>query len=772
MAGPEVAFIDFRESPSRPGSAEDFVVYATEVDNRFRAAVSTANGIIKPWNWLIVDTPTGILNHLQEYVNLAVSNFQFNVLFIVDASKEFLNQDQRTLDLPQQLVDLHERVKFIFLSDHRGVMWASGTPLPSGVVYWEMDPDGSLTVELLADVLREQSVFTETFQSMRQNGPSVWGLGTKQIWMGKLSGELTQDAFVEVGKDILGTGQLSHREFKDWDRPALLIGQASVPEVIVPNGAIDSLFTDLKSEITSFRAAVGDTTRKQLLSRVANFPKRQQGIFKKIEDNYKVLDSRLRTFVASIDATNGFDREEFLQLKREGFDLRTVNQQDAGSQNLLNGFLQSILVQTRLAVEEGHSLEQISYSLRETSDLVEPRDNISIENEINEALNNSQSSQEHASAIDQSPPLGFVVRLGRKVARLLQNAIFRYTAFFLYLWTISAGVYEIVGSPDSHGFIPWPSAIREVFHLTAILICVILLVLLALLGLCLSLADSKIRRWGKNHKTDELQQKLDDARTCIAKIAVNDWACYETRSRVHAQLVALGHVFDNIAIEVENGFIGPFKDIDPGELDVDIPNPEVRQDLNARAQGRAFKFMSDIKAILRLDLADMIAESLEHTYALRTAAGLVRVPGKVKQELSQSIGRYVRDGKHFGLLFEHLSSSSNAKTQRRELAQKIWEEPGLVDDALRTVVLMPSPAELVTFMSANHLGLLTSNQDDSIEIRFLPSHANNRLNAVSNQVGFSPSVVTTDSLSAAGIIRVTPLRSDIVQLISVRQDGN
>lgn len=772
MAGPEVAFIDFRESPSRPGSAEDFVVYATEVDNRFRAAVSTANGIIKPWNWLIVDTPTGILNHLQEYLNLAVSNFQFNVLFVVDASTEFLNQDQRTLDLPQQLVDLHERVKFIFLSDHRGVMWASGTPLPSGVVYWEMDPEGSLTVELLADVLREQSVFTETFQSLRQSGPSVWGLGTKQIWMGKLSGELTQDAFVEVGKDILGTGQLSHREFKEWDRPALLIGQASVPEVIVPKGAIDSLFTDLKSEITSFRAAVGDTTRKELLSRVANFPKRQQGIFKKIEENYKVLDSRLRTFVASIDASNGFDREEFLQLKREGFDLRTVNQQDAGSQNLLNGFLQSILVQTRLAVEEGHSLEQISYSLRETSDLVEPRDNISIENEINEALNNSQTSQEHASSIDQSPPLGFVVRLGRKVARLLQNTIFRYSAFFFYLWTISAGVYEILGSSDSHGFIPWPSAIREVFHLTAILICVILLVLLALLGLCLSLADSKIRRWGKNHKTDELQQKLDDARNCIAKIAVNDWACYETRSRVHAQLVALGHVFDNIAIEVENGFIGPFKDIDPGELDIDIPNPEVRQDLNARAQGRAFKFMSDIKAILRLDLADMIAESLEHTYALRTAAGLVRVPGKVKQELSQSIGRYVRDGKHFGLLFEHLSSSSNAKTQRRELALKIWEEPGLVDDALRTVVLMPSPAELVTFMSANHLGLLTSNQDDSIEIRFLPSHANNRLNAVSNQVGFSPSVVTTDSLSAAGIIRVTPLRSDIVQLINVGLDDN
>lgn len=769
MANPEVAFLDFRQSSTRPQSAEEFVEFATKVDVRFRAAVSTANGIIKPWNWLIVDTPTGIMEHLQAYLNLAVSSFQFNVLFIVDGSHDFLDQDQRALVLPQELADLHQRVKFIFLTDYRGVMWAAGTPLPSGVVYWEMDPEGSLSIELLADVLREQSVFTETFQSLLQSGPSVWGLGTKQIWMGKLSGELTQDAFVEVGKDILGTGQLSHREFKEWDRPALLTGKASVPEVLVPDGAVDSIFSDLKSSITSFRAASGDTTKKQLLARVANFPKRQQDVFKKIETSYQTLDERLRSFVASIDATNGFDRDELLQLKREGFDLRTVNHQDAGSQNLLNGFLQSILVQTRLAVEEGHSLEQISYSLGETSDLVQPRDNLEIENEINQALDGSREIQKQALEVNQKPPLGLVVRIGRRVARLLQNKAFRYVSFFLYLWTISAGVYEILGDTNSYGFIPWPSAIREVFHLTAILICAVLLALLALLGLSLSLADSKIRRWGKKHQLETLQVRLDQVKDCISSIAVNDWACYENRSRVHAQLIALGQVVDIIATEVENGFVGPFKDIDPGELDIDIPNPEVRQDLNARAQGRAFKFMSDIKSILRLDLADMIAESLEHTYALRTSAGLKRVPLKVQQELSMSIGRYVRDGKHFGLLFEHLSSSSNAKAQRRDLAQKIWEEPGLVDDALRTVVLMPSPAELVTFMSANHLGLLSSNQNESIEIRFLPSHANNRLNAVSNQVGFSPSVITTDSLSAAGIVRVTPLRADVVQLVVAGQ---
>lgn len=772
MLGPEVAFIDFRETSIRPQTAEDFVIYATQVDDRFRAAVSTANGIIKPWSWLIVDTPEGIMAHLQEYLTLAVSAFQFHILFIVDASSEFPNQDQQSWELPQELAILHDRVKFILLTDHIGVMWAAGSPLPSGVVYWEMDPGGSLSIKLIADVLREQSVFYQTFMSLRQSGQSVWGIGTKQMWMGKLSGELTGEVFVEVGKDILGSGLLSHREFKEWDRPAHLIGTAMVPEVIVPNRAVGLVFSDLETNITSFRAAVGDTTKKNLIARVANFPERQQEIFKRIENSYEELDSRLRSFVSLIDASNGFDRDELAKLKVEGFDLRVVNSQDAGSQDLLNRFLESILIHTRSAVEDGHSLEQISFYLHETSNLIEPRSNAEIESEMNQALDASLEICKIASGINQKPPLGLVVKAGKKIARALQNRLLRYISLFFYLWTISAGAYEILGPPNTSGFVPWPSSIREVFHLTTITLYLILQALLVLLGLTLSSADKRIRRWGKNHQTELIKSRINEVKDCITRIAVNDWACYETRSRVHKQLNALGQVMNNIAEEVKNGFMGPFEDIDPGDLHVDVPNPQVRQDLNAKAQGHAFKFMEDIKRILRLDLADMIAESLQLTYALQSSAGLLKVPIKVKHELSLLIERYVHDGKRFGLLFEHLSSSSNAKEERQKLARTIWGEPGLVDDALRTVVLMPSPAELITFISANHLGLLSSDQADSVEIRFVPSHANSRLLSVSNQIGFNPSVITTDSLSAAGIIRVTPLRSDIVQLVTSNQIAN
>jgi len=118
------------------------------------------------------------------------------------------------------------------------------------------------------------------------------------------------------------------------------------------------------------------------------------------------------------------------------------------------------------------------------------------------------------------------------------------------------------------------------------------------------------------------------------------------------------------------------------------------------------------------------------------------------------------------LLFEHLSISNQAKTQRRDLAKEIWEEPGLVDEAIIDVVLMETPVDVVTFVSANHLRFLSLDATESHELRFYPNHASSRVNTIGNQRGISPvNPIVTDSMSAAGVLRVTPLRPNVVELI-------
>ena len=79
---------------------------------------------------------------------------------------------------------------------------------------------------------------------------------------------------------------------------------------------------------------------------------------------------------------------------------------------------------------------------------------------------------------------------------------------------------------------------------------------------------------------------------------------------------------------------------------------------------------------------------------------------------------------------------------------------------------MPSPAEMITFITEDQVIFLSADEDESREIRFFPKIALGRLTAVKQLVGMSPLVVATKSVSSAGILRVTPLKSNIVKPLS------
>jgi hypothetical protein len=75
---------------------------------------------------------------------------------------------------------------------------------------------------------------------------------------------------------------------------------------------------------------------------------------------------------------------------------------------------------------------------------------------------------------------------------------------------------------------------------------------------------------------------------------------------------------------------------------------------------------------------------------------------------------------------------------------------------------MQSPVSLITFVSAEHLKLLATDEDNSTEIRFFPSYAQSRLAAISQQVSYHPNITVTESMSAAGVIRITPFKENVV----------
>ena len=455
-------------------------------------------------------------------------------------------------------------------------------------------------------------------------------------------------------------------------------------------------------------------------------------------------------------------KNEHHLLNQQGINLRAVKITETENQDRENQFVDGLLNSTQVAIEDGHSVEQIILALTNTIGRITPRSKEKIENQIELAITQVTSAAEVAAKASKSPPGGILFRLGRATAKALSLAWLRYVLLFVYLWVLVAGVFEVIGG-ENNSIKLWPSVLQTVAHVSAIGASGVLLLIVAVAGGLLSLSDEKIRTWGRAHQFDNLEKALKSLREVVISVATNDWAHYRLRSSIAKQLQGLKEVFEVVAEDINENFIQPFSRITPEELDGQMPNPQVRQDLNARAQGRAFKHMAEIKEILRVDLASMINMALQHTYALRAVSGMQNVRGRVHSDLTYSLQRYVQDGQHFGLLFEHLSTNSKAQNDRRLLAQRIWEEPGLVDDAIRNVVLMDSPIEVVTFVGPDHLRFLSADEDASAELRFFPTHASGRLTAVSNQIGFSPVIISTDSMSAAGVIRLTPFRSNVME---------
>ena len=574
--------------------------------------------------------------------------------------------------------------------------------------------------------------------------------------MGKLSGELTKDAFIEVANDFI-SGNLSHQEPASIVPVPLLQGTAVIDGVLDPEQRLAKLRGEIKKSAKLLREKFGIETRRRILGRLSGTEQIQNVQIEVLKGHVRELSSSVSNLMQSIDATNGLDWEEIRALRSSGVNLQEVERLLSGS-TLENTFIDQVTNFTQSSVGLSHSISQIRETLFQLSQKVKTRDRQTTLDEVEAVVEKVTEALEVVEQRQKQAPKGLLFRAGRSIARVLGLGWPRIVLGVLYIWTLSAGLTEII-SDSGGGFIPWPSPIRDVLHLTALTFCVALTFVGVLAGLLLLHADKLVKQWGLSFRLDDLSSKVDSMLESLVSVAVNDWACYRTRTRTHRILVSLDGVLARVAETVNEQFVTPFESEDPEMAPKERPNPRVRRDLNDRAQGKAFMYIDDIKRIIHVDLSVMIGDSLQSIYALKTVAGGELVPARVQESLSYSLHRYVRDAKNFGLLYEELSTAESAVAKRRALARRIWEEPSLVDEALKTVVLTRSPVKLVTFVSPDDLVLLAADEDQSREIRFIPSHASRRLLEVQNHVGFHPNVVHVEGMSAAGVVRISPLRS-------------
>ena len=763
----ECAFVDFRDELTRPTGINEFIEYAMSVDIHFRVAVRAADGVINPWNLVLVDTPEGIVKFGAFYQSLADSAYGFKIIIMVDASNYRDGAQWDYMYLPDEILSLHQTVKFILLGDLRGITWKAGTLTPGSYVYWEPDPNGEANMGVLGEVLTKAEVFAHLFEILRSCDAPMWAIGLREVWLGKLPEAITRELLIDTGLDIVGSGQLGSSEIESWKEPAILTGSAETSGVVVQGGLIDETFRRINKEVLVLEDSLGLRKQRGKIDRVARFPKFQQENAKKLFTAIAETSVQTSELVAQVNATDGFGKEELRALKKQGIDLQTLPSSGVESQGVVTNFLEGVLAQSQRAVENGHSVEQFAQLLADSAERVEPRTNDEIQVGMNQVVTVLMDSQEATKKKSEQPPSGPLVKIGVFIARALQKTWVRYVGLFLYIWVITAGLIEILGDSQSQGSAIWPQYISDFTRISVIVVMAGLLVLLILAGLLLFSTHQKIYKWGVQHSLSLLKSNSENLRSHVASIAVNDWAMYQGRAKTHRILLSLEKIYEVISSRIQEGLIARFDNPETAETRPNIHNPHIRNNLTADVQKNAFKHMTELKDIVKWDMASIISESLElHTWHLLGRSHIEAVETAIDGHLDIKLRKYVDDGLHFGLLNEEVSDIPLSHSMRQALGKKIWEELGAVEQAIRDVVLMPSPAEIITFTTEAQVILLTADEGESKEIRFFPNIALSRLTAVQQLVGASPVVVPTSSVSSAGILRATPLKSNIVKPLS------
>lgn len=763
----ECAFVDFRQELTRPAGINEFIEHAMSVDVHFKVAVRAADGIINPWNLVLVDTPEGIVQYRDFYQSLADSAYGFKIIIIVDASNYRDGAQWDNIYLPDELLSLHQAVKFILLGDLRGITWKAGTLTPGSYVYWEPDPKGEANIDVIGEVLTKAEVFANLFDILRSCDAPMWALGLREVWLGKLPEAITRELLIDTGMDIVGSGQLGSTEIESWKELPLLIGKAEIAGVIVPESLLDQAFKKIDKGVLALEDSLGLRKQRGKIDRVARYPHLQQENAKKLFSTISETSIQTSELVAEVDATDGFERDELRALKKQGIDLQVMPSNGVKSQEMVNEFLEGVLAQSQKAVEHGHSVAHFAQLLYESAERVEPRSNDEIHVGLNQVVTMLMDSQAVTKKRNEEPPSGPMVKLGVLIAKALQKLWVRYVGLFLYIWVITAGVIEILGDSKSTGSIIWPKYVSDVTHVSVIAVLMGFLVLLTLAGLLLYSTHQKIHKWGVQHSLSILKQNAENLRAEVVSIAANDWAMYSGRHKTHKILLSLEKIYKVIHSRIQDGLIDRFDNPDSTDSRPNIHNPHIRNNLTADVQKNAFRHMTELKDIVRWDMASLISECLElHTWHLLGRSHLETVEMAVDAHLAATIRKYVDDGLHFGLLNEEVSDIPLSHAMRQALGKKIWEELGAVEQAIRDVVLMPSPAEVITFTTEAQVILFTADENESKEIRFFPNIALSRLTAVQQLVGVSPVVIPTSSVSSAGILRATPLKSNIVKPLS------
>jgi len=721
-----------------------------------RMDLTDIHGTYRPWDFIVVDSPSGLQENIRFYTSFLRSGTLPRLVVLVDDLVFDDKPANQQLLVPTVFQSNSERVRILGITSRTGCLWRIRDVRPDGLCYWEPDPDGHLNRDALLEGLRIPEVFDSVFE--KTNGATeLWSVGTKQAWFGSINETALKDGLYDVGQQLVGDDAFLSmlKNLGGWrdDVSTELLGGQAEADLINPNGSISGWYTRIKLAQSRCSDAFGLKSRRRgVLKRVASYPGLQSAALEEVSTSLLDADSQLKSMIKEVNPSDGWQYEEISRLGELGVVLsRDDTTRQTNYQDSAEGLLEQVINKMEQSLGAGYSLGSVRHELAMLDQLVKPRD----EEEILKGRKLTKV------------PVGPVLLLAKGTARFLSAMWRRCAAAFIYLWLLLMVIFEQFnvarGVPT---LLPVPESVQSTARSVVTVAFLVTSSLIAICGLSLRRASSRIQEWGKRSGLNTIGQVVDENREFVNQLIMNEWILFPFRQRASDYLGGLitsverlmGLVSDLLLNEVdESPSESPFT---PG------PNPAVRSMGDELSSSAWYRQMDAIKELLRTEIVEII----RHQYVVRTPEFKTKrwrsVAESMVDDLRPRIQEYVERIARTGVLHVDPAMGKEELDRRRNLAQEYWRNLEEIRKQLEDVVSVEPTETVVQFFQTDDIRRMEQSEDKLKIVRFAPEPSRTLLaerSSVFSEVTF------TNTTELAGVIRLVPFRHGLVNYFDANQ---
>lgn len=749
-----VLTLDLRSEASLPESFEALISR--------EKAVGAGDGVVRPWNLLLVDSVELISKHKDLYTSILQSSARPRLMILLVGELFDKETSLPSLSFPPVFQEHRSQVRIFAVTNSSGCEWSAGAPLPSGIGHWAKDPEGKTSIPILLEPLSIEEVFNTLFSGTAKGGYDAWSVGTKQVWFGRLPAKATADSLYETGQALVGDDGDAALLPKsdDWEIPPALNGTATEENILtVSNGSILEHYQNIRRQISTEKLMFGVTGSSGALRRVAGYSSHHQRVIEQLSDKAGGVETLLYELFKSIDAGDGFNEDESRRFDQLGIVIKRQDNYRSIYREAATQLNDRIVSGVRDWIRTGHSIAPLIITIEDTVKKVQPLNQDEILEKFTDV--SLESIREKLSGALARKPKGNLVRIAVTTAKLLQPVWLRFVLAFLYTWLVATGVFEAFDHGRTRAFLPLPESVRARAADLIVIVAILVTIVVCVLGLIFTNVDNRIRRWGKTAGLLELEKAVQLQQAFLERITLNEWVLSKTRRRTSTSLRHLNETLRGLASVIRQRLIESHETLTLSVQEAESPNPSVRRDLNDVASAGTFMQLDKVIEILRTDISTLIDEVLSLRIHEFKGVGGSSVPAEINESIAKKIDAFIERLLNVGPLSLDIAMSKEAVVLRRSLIETYWKKVGLVSSAVHNSALTPSDAPFIQFVNPSDLLHLDQQADETVLVRFAPEPSRDEIHQLAANSDMK--VIFTETTACAGVLRVTGFRNSFAE---------